>query len=334
MTRRAARVYNINGGPPPPAARRGENRNQAKEEKDMKIAIPFDGGKVAAHFGKTVQFRVYEAENGRILTAREETAGAAGHEALAAFLKELGVNAVVCGGIGDGAVAALENAGIGVCSGADGDADEAAERYLAGALASSGANCTHHHAAAHEEGCGCGHDDEDECGCGCGHDDEDECGCGCGHCGHHHAPLISGLNAGKTCRVHYRGTFNDGTQFDSSFDRGEPLQFVCGVGQMIPGFDAAVVNMRPGDKTDIHLMPEEAYGPKDPDMILRAKIADLPGSEGLAVGQRVYLSGPGGQPIPVTVTEKDTENITLDANHEMAGKELNFHIEMVEILPG
>ena len=68
---------------------------------------------------------------------------------------------------------------------------------------------------------------------------------------------ITGRNVGKTCRTHYKGTFNDGTQFDSSYDRGEPLEFVCGAGQMIQGFDAAVADMEVGEVKEIHLMPEE-----------------------------------------------------------------------------
>lgn len=137
---------------------------------------------------------------------------------------------------------------------------------------------------------------------------------------------------GKTCRTHYRGTFNDGTQFDSSYDRGEPLEFVCGAGQMIKGFDAAVANMEVGQITDIHLMPEEAYGMPDPNAIFTVEIAQLPGSEDLEVGQQVYLSNQYGQPFPVKVAAKDTETITFDSNHEMAGKELNFRIELVEVV--
>ena len=79
---------------------------------------------------------------------------------------------------------------------------------------------------------------------------------------------MTGRNVGKTCRTHYRGTFNDGTQFDSSYDRGEPLEFVCGAGQMIKGFDAAVADMEVGEIKEIHLMPEEAYGMPNPNMIL------------------------------------------------------------------
>ena len=142
---------------------------------------------------------------------------------------------------------------------------------------------------------------------------------------------LTGRNVGKTCRTHYRGTFNDGTQFDSSYDRGEPLEFVCGAGQMIKGFDAAVADMEVGQIVDIHLMPEEAYGMPDPEAIFTLEIAQLPGSENLEVGQQVYLSNQYGQPFPVKVLEKEEKAITFDANHEMAGKELNFKIELVEV---
>ena len=139
-------------------------------------------------------------------------------------------------------------------------------------------------------------------------------------------------NEGKTCRVHYTGTFNDGTKFDSSLDRGEPLEFVCGAGMMIKGFDEAVMDMEVGQTIDIHLMPEEAYGMPDPENMLTAEIEQLPGSESLEVGQKVYLSDSMGRPIPVVVAAKDEKTITLDANHEMAGKELNFNITLVEVV--
>ena len=224
---------------------------------------------------------------------------------------------------------ALMNAGITVVAGAEGDADAAVEAYLRGELVSSGANCDHH---GHGEGHECGHHgDEDEGGC-CGHHDDEEVGCGsCGGCGGMPQLVLDGKNAGRNVKVHYRGTFNDGTQFDSSYDRGEPLEFICGAGMMIRGFDQAVADMDQGQVVDIHLMPEEAYGMPDPERIITIEIAQLPGSENLNVGERVYLRNMNGQPFPVTVTEKDETNITLDANHEMAGKELNFRIELVEV---
>lgn len=155
------------------------------------------------------------------------------------------------------------------------------------------------------------------------------CGGGCGA-----QPTLTGRNVGKTCRTHYKGTFNDGTQFDSSYDRGEPLEFVCGAGQMIPGFDAAVADMEVGQIVDVHLMPEEAYGMPDPNAVFTVEIAQLPGSEEAQVGQQVYLTNQYGQPFPVKVAAKGETTITFDANHEMAGKELNFRIELVEVLEG
>ena len=100
---------------------------------------------------------------------------------------------------------------------------------------------------------------------------------------------------------------------------------------MIPGFDAAVVDMEVGQIVNVHLMPEEAYGMPDPNAVLTFEIAQLPGSEGLTVGQQVFLSNAMGQPFPVKVTAQDEVTITLDPNHELAGKGLNFKIELVEV---
>ena len=138
-------------------------------------------------------------------------------------------------------------------------------------------------------------------------------------------------NESKRCKVHYTGTFNDGTKFDSSYVRGEPLEFVCGAGMMIKGFDEAVKNMNIGEIVDVHLMPEEAYGMSDPANIITVAFEDMPGSENLEIGNQVYLTTPYGQQFPVKVVDKDKETITFDANHEMAGKELNFRIELVEV---
>ncbi len=139
-------------------------------------------------------------------------------------------------------------------------------------------------------------------------------------------------NQGKKVRVHYIGTLNDGSKFDSSYDRDQPLEFVCGGGMMIKGFDAAVENMEAGQVVDVHLMPEEAYGMPVPENILTIAIADMPGAENCEIGTQVYLQTPDGNSIPVRVTEKDETSITFDANHELAGKELNFKIKLVEIV--
>ena len=286
----------------------------------MKIAVTYDNGNVFQHFGKTESFKVYEVEDNKVVSSEVIGSNGTGHGPLAGLLAEQGVNVLICGGIGGGAQTALTEAGIELCAGAQGNTDQAVESYLKGELVSSGANCDHHH---HEEGHSC---DSHEEGHSCGY----SCGGGCGGCGGSQ-PQLTGRNVGKTCRTHYRGTFNDGTQFDSSYDRGEPLEFICGAGQMIRGFDAAVADMEVGQIIDVHLMPEEAYGMADPNAIFTMEIAQLPGSEDLTVGQQVYLSNQFGQPFPVKVTAKDEKNITFDANHEMAGKELNFKIELVEV---
>ena len=290
----------------------------------MKIAVTYDNGNVFQHFGKTENFKVYEVEDNKVVSSEVIGSNGTGHGALAGLLAEQGISVLICGGIGGGAQSALAEAGIELCSGAQGDADTAVDAYLKGELVSTGVNCDHHH---HEDGHSCGsHEDGHSCG---GHEDGHSCG-GCGGgCGSQ--PSITGPNVGKTCRTHYRGTFNDGTQFDSSYDRGEPLEFICGAGQMIKGFDAAVANMEVGQVMDVHLMPEEAYGMPNPDAIFTLEIEQLPGAEDLTVGQQVYLSNQYGQPFPVKVNAKDEKTITFDANHEMAGKELNFRIELVEV---
>ena len=263
-------------------------------------------------------------EDNKVVSSEVISSNGTGHGALAGLLADQGISVLICGGIGGGAQAALAEAGVELCSGAQGDVDAAVDAYLKGELVSTGVNCDHHH---HEDGHSCGsHEDGHSCG---GHEGGHSCG-GCGGgCGSQ--PSITGPNVGKTCRTHYRGTFNDGTQFDSSYDRGEPLEFICGAGQMIRGFDAAVADMEVGQIIDVHLMPEEAYGMADPNAIFTIEIAQLPGSEDLTVGQQVYLSNQFGQPFPVKVTAKDEKNITFHANHEMAGKELNFKIELVEV---
>ena len=290
----------------------------------MKIAATYDNGNIFQHFGKTEFFKVYEVEDNKVISSEVIGSNGTGHGALAGLLAEQGISVLICGGIGGGAQSALAEAGIELCSGAQGDADTAVDAYLKGELVSTGVNCDHHH---HEDGHSCGsHENGHSCG---GHEDGHSCG-GCGGgCGSQ--PSITGPNVGKTCRTHYRGTFNDGTQFDSSYDRGEPLEFICGAGQMIKGFDAAVANMEVGQVVDVHLMPEEAYGMPNPDAIFTLEIEQLPGSEDLTVGQQVYLSNQYGQPFPVKVNAKDEKTITFDANHEMAGKELNFRIELVEV---
>lgn len=273
----------------------------------MRIAVTYEQGEIFQHFGHTESFKVYEVEDGKVVSSEIIGSNGSGHGALAALLADRSIDVLICGGIGGGAQAALEERGIELCAGASGDADEAVAAYLRGELRNTGANCDHH-----GEGHSCGEHD-----------------CGSGGC--HEEPSIQGPNVGRKCRTHYRGTFNDGTQFDSSYDRGEPLEFVCGAGQMIQGFDAAVADMKVGEKRNVHLMPSEAYGEADPAAIFTVEIARMPGAEQVEAGQRVYLQNQYGQPFPVRVTEKTATTITFDANHEMAGRELNFLIELVSV---
>ena len=299
----------------------GENIIENRSVLEMKIAVTYDNGNIFQHFGRTESFKVYDVEDNKVVSSEVIGSNGVGHGALAGLLADRAVDVLICGGIGGGAQQALSDAGVELVAGAEGDTDQAVEAYLKGELISTGANCDHHH---HEDGHSCGdHGEGHSCGSGgCG----DSCGGGCGS-----EPKLTGRNVGKICRTHYRGTFNDGTQFDSSYDRGEPLEFTCGAGQMIRGFDAAVADMEVGQVVDVHLMPEEAYGMPDPNAVFTVETAQLPGSEDLEAGQQVYLSNQYGQPFPVKVVMKDETTITFDANHEMAGKELNFRIELVEV---
>lgn len=124
-------------------------------------------------------------------------------------------------------------------------------------------------------------------------------------------------NKGKKVKVHYVGTLDDGTKFDSSRDRGKPIEFTNMAGQMIPGFDRAVEEMEVGEVRDIHLEPKDAYGEVDPRRVLH-----------VAVGQQLFVLM-GNQPVPVTITKAEDGKVTLDANHELAGKALNFNIELL-----
>ncbi|MBQ1404428.1 MAG: FKBP-type peptidyl-prolyl cis-trans isomerase [Lachnospiraceae bacterium] len=300
----------------------------------MKIATTYENGNVFQHFGRTEYFKVYEVEDGAVVSSEVIGSDGIGHGALAGLLANHDIQVLICGGLGGGALNALTNAGIEVCAGASGNADEAVAAYLRGELVDTGANCDHHHHGEGEECCGHGEGEDHECCGGHGHEEGEDhecCGGNGGGCCGGRRLTVEGKNAGKNVKVHYRGTFDDGSQFDSSYDRGEPLAFVCGAGMMIKGFDKAVADMEVGQIVDVHLMPEEAYGPSDPEAIITIEIAQLPGSENLEEGQRVYLRNMMGQPFPVTVTAKDDVHITLDANHEMAGKELNFRIELLEV---
>lgn len=289
----------------------------------MKIAVAYENGKVFQHFGKTSEFKIYEIEDGNVIDVKNEPTGDYGHEALAGFLAEKNVDVVICGNVGDGAMAALDAMGITVVSGQEGNVDQAVANYLVGSLTSKGVNCEKEEG----EGCGCGGD------CDCGGECGDDCGGCCGSCGGGEMQIIyEGKNAGKNVAVHYTGTLNDGTQFDSSYNRNEPIEFVAGVGMMIPGFDKAVVEMEVGEKKSIHLTPAEAYGERQEDAVFSIELEKLGGgTDELAVGETIMLTNVYGHQFMAEVTEMKDGMVTFDANHHLAGKELNFDIELVSV---
>ena len=138
-------------------------------------------------------------------------------------------------------------------------------------------------------------------------------------------------NEGKTVKMPNVGTFDDGEIFDTSRPVGDPIEFVVGSGSVIKGFDDAAREMEVGEKRHIHLEPAEAYGEVDERLIQTVPVDRVPNAQDLPVGESVYMRGPDGNPFPVKVVSVDDENVVFDMNHPMAGKPLNFDLELVEV---
>ncbi|MFN3663195.1 peptidylprolyl isomerase [Yoonia sp.] len=136
--------------------------------------------------------------------------------------------------------------------------------------------------------------------------------------------------AGDTVQIHYTGTLNDGATFDSSAGR-DPLEFVVGSGQIIPGLDAAIPGMTVGDKKTVQVPCADAYGDLNPDARQAIPREEIPADIPLDPGTQLQMQTPQGQVVPVTVAEVTEAEVTLDANHPLAGKDLTFDIEMVAI---
>ena len=136
---------------------------------------------------------------------------------------------------------------------------------------------------------------------------------------------------GKKVKIHYTGRLKDGTQFDSSRGR-EPLEFTLGSGMVIKGFDAGVTGMEIGEQKTIEIPAAEAYGEAHEDMFIRVPKSAVPPDMQIAVGMDLALPQPGGGAIPVVVSEITDAEIVLDANHRLAGKDLIFDLELVEVL--
>lgn len=142
---------------------------------------------------------------------------------------------------------------------------------------------------------------------------------------------MASAKTGDTVKVHYTGTLNDQSVFDSSRSR-EPLEFTIGTGQIIPGFEKAVIGMQPGDSTITVIPADQAYGPHQPDLIISVDRAQFGQDVEPEIGQQYQIRNPDGQVGVVTVTEVSPTEVTLDANHPLAGQELTFDIELVEIV--
>lgn len=135
---------------------------------------------------------------------------------------------------------------------------------------------------------------------------------------------------GDGVKIHYTGTLADGTVFDSSASR-DPLDFTLGSGQVIPGFEEAVLGMAIGDKKTVTIPSQKAYGEKNEDMVIEVPKNQVPPDLDPEVGQKLQMGGPNGELIVVTVVEVNDEVVTLDANPPLAGKDLTFELELVAI---
>lgn len=141
---------------------------------------------------------------------------------------------------------------------------------------------------------------------------------------------MSDAKTGDIVRIHYTGTLADGETFDSSRDR-DPLEFTLGSGQVIAGFDAAVTGMVPGAVKVVKITAAQAYGPINSDSLQSFPRDRMPPDISLEIGTRLQLQSKSGKPLMVTVSEVTDANVVLDGNHPLAGKDLTFEIELVEI---
>lgn len=141
---------------------------------------------------------------------------------------------------------------------------------------------------------------------------------------------MSQARSGDIVKIHYTGTLDDGTQFDSSRDR-EPLEFQLGSGQVIPGFDKAVEGMSIGEEKTVNIEPADAYGQHHEQMVQEVPMSALPQGMKPEVGMGLQAQSQDGQPVNLLVTAVDEDTITVDGNHPLAGKNLNFDIELVSI---
>ncbi len=137
------------------------------------------------------------------------------------------------------------------------------------------------------------------------------------------------IEAGKTVKVHYKGTLNDGTVFDSSEGR-DPIEFEIGTGTVIPGFEAAVADMEIEETRSVTIPAVEAYGEVNKDMVGEIPRSNLPEDIEPEVDMVLTMQSPDGE-MPVRIISMDEENLTLDANHPLAGQDLTFELTLVGV---
>ena len=140
--------------------------------------------------------------------------------------------------------------------------------------------------------------------------------------------------SGDTVKVHYTGKLEDGTVFDTSIERDEPMQFTLGQGKLIPGFEKTVEGMKVGDKSTVDIPAKEAYGEARPELVLKVPREKFPEDAAPEIGQSMQLRQPDGGMFEVVVTKIEDDGVTLDANHPLAGNALTFEIELMEVLEG
>lgn len=138
------------------------------------------------------------------------------------------------------------------------------------------------------------------------------------------------VKKGDKIKVDYTGTLEDGTVFDSSEKHGQPLEFEVGSGQLIKGFDEAVIGMEKGDEKEIKLQPEEAYGERKEELVRDVPKDQLPKEQEVKEGTMLIVGLPNGMKMPVKVVEIQDDNVKIDFNHQLAGQVLNFKIKVIE----
>ena len=136
---------------------------------------------------------------------------------------------------------------------------------------------------------------------------------------------------GNNVKLHYKGTLTDGTQFDNSYDRGDPMEVTAGTGKLIAGFDNALIGMKEGQKKSITIGYNDAYGPRNEEAFTTVPRTTFPQGFDFEIDAPVQGTGPQGNPLFARISDFNDEEVTLDLNHPLAGQDLNFDIEVLEV---